>query len=105
MAELSDPRAKRMFAEIAEKGADARGYREIFGGWRFEAAAAWDGNFGEMRSKTFQSGKTYIMLPYHFATEGWIGVLMLLEIDTGWIVDDIEKWDLGDYRREPLANL
>ena len=104
MITVGSPEWHEPLTEVVEKGEAAKAYREIFRGWRHEAAVAWDGNFLEMRTKTFGGGKTYTMLPYHTDKEGWIGVIMLLKNDGGWYVDDIEKWELANYRQEKLSD-
>lgn len=104
MMKVGSPDWAEPLSEVVEKGEAARAYREIFRGWRHKAAESWDGNFLEMRAKTFAGGKSYTMLPYYTDTEGWIGVLMLRKNDGGWYVDDIEKWQLSDYRQEKLSD-
>lgn len=104
MLAVGSPDWAEPLGEVVEKGEAAKAYREIFRGWRHAAAEGWDGNFLEMRTKTYGGGKTYTMLPYYTDPEGWIGVLMLQRNDGGWYVDDIEKWELPDYREETLSD-
>lgn len=98
MAPLSNETNRETFMALAEQGEEHEAYGEIFGGWRLEAAKAWQGTVATVR----YSVKGNALVPFH-EVDGDVAVIVLTRENGIWGIEDINKWDKASFEARPTA--
>lgn len=86
MAEFSNAENKEMFDDLAANGEASKVYNNVFRGWRFESASAWDGSVGQVRYR-----KGDAIVPFHEMEDDEIAVVVLTKENGVWGLEDINS--------------
>jgi len=93
MAELVNSSNKEMFEELAVEGKTNRGYKEVFGGWRYEAALAATSVSEPLKYN--RRGEGVVM--FHQMEGDEVAVFVLTNEDGVWGIEDINSPSVADY--------
>ena len=93
MAELVNSSNKEMFEELAAEGEANRGYKEVFGGWRYEAAVAASGVSDTVKYN--RRGEGVVM--FHKLEGDEVAVFVLTNEDGIWAIEDINSPGTAQY--------
>ena len=86
MATFSNAENKEMFDDLAANGEASKVYKNVFKGWRFESASAWDGSVGEVRYRKGQA-----IVPFHEMEGDEVAVVVLTKENGVWGLEDINS--------------
>lgn len=99
MVLMMSPKNMETFGDVATQGESHPLWKQIFGGWRYEAVRSWN---GEMFPPRFPDPNT-IVVPFAEAASGEVAVLVMLQNQGHWGVDDINSPSVADLEALPLS--
>jgi len=97
MAELVNSSNKEMFEELAAEGEANRAYKEVFGGWRYQAALAASGVSDAVKYN--RRGEGVVM--FHQMDDNEVAVFVLKNEDGVWGIEDINSPSRESYDAMP----
>lgn len=86
MATFSNAENKEMFDDLAANGEASKAYKNVFKGWRFESALAWNGKVGDVRYR-----KGDAIVPFHEMEGDEVAVVVLTMENGVWGLEDINS--------------
>lgn len=87
MAPLSNETNREMFTSLAAEGEAHKAYNDVFSGWRFDSAVAWDGTVQPTRYK--ENGEAVVA--FHQMPDDEVAVIVLTKENGIWGIEDINS--------------